>query len=182
MVDAETTTYLQYPNRVRVETKMPQGTQTQVYDGTRGWVRDPFGVREVPEVALGEMEASLKRDTVTALLLAARGDLNLRLLPDVKEPDGRVRQVLELSSSSLEPLVLFIDPETHLIARQTYVVRAPGQPLIEEVFSDYRPVAGLSVAFVAEVRTGGKAIVERHLSDIKINTPIDPKMFTRPSS
>ena len=161
---------------------MPQGTQTQVYDGTHGWVRDPSGVHEVPESALREMEASLMRDTVAALLAASRGTLNPRLLPDVKDADGKVRRVLELSSPSLDPLVLFVDPVTHLIARQTYVVRAPGQPLIEEVFSDYRPVDGLNVAFVAEVRTGGRAIVERRLTDVKVNTPIDPKLFTRPSS
>src|SRR5206468_7339205 len=40
-VEAETTTYLEYPNHVRVETKAPQGVQIQVYDGEHGWVRDP---------------------------------------------------------------------------------------------------------------------------------------------
>jgi hypothetical protein len=43
-VEVETTTYLQYPDRVRVETKAPQGVQIQVYDGEHGWVRDPGGV------------------------------------------------------------------------------------------------------------------------------------------
>jgi zinc protease len=181
-VESQTTTYLEYPNRVRVETKMPQGTQIQVYDGARGWVRDPFGLHEVPETGLKEMEASLRRDTVSALLAAKKGSLVARVLPDTKDADGKRRQVLELSGSTLDPLVLFVDPDTHFITKQTYVVHAPGQPLIEEVFSDYRPVAGVSVAFLAEVRSGGKAIVERRLGDIKINTPIDPKLFTRPSS
>jgi zinc protease len=179
-VESKTTTYLEYPNRVRVETTMPQGTQTQVYDGTHGWVRDPFGLHEVPELGLREMEASLRRDTVSALLAAANGDLQARLLPDVVDADGHPRHALELSGPSFDPLVLQIEPDTHLIAKQTYTVHAPGEPTIEEVFSDYRPVNGITVAFLAEVRTGGRSVVQRRLGTIQTNTSIDTQLFTRP--
>ena len=39
--------------------------------------------------------------------------------------------------------VLFIDPDTNLITKQTYVASGPGQPLVEEIFSDYRVVDGV---------------------------------------
>jgi zinc protease len=181
-VEAETTTYLEYPNHVRVETKAPQGVQIQVYDGERGWVRDPGGVHNVPDEALQDMAASLKRDTVAALLAAQRGELSARLLPDVKDADGSIRHALELSSPSLEPLVLYVDPRTSLISKQAYVVRAPGQPLIEELFTDYRSVDGVNVAFTAEVRASGHPIVKRRLNAITFNAPLDSKLFTRPGS
>lgn len=181
-IEVETTTYLQYPNRVRVETKAPQGVQIQVYDGQRGWVRDPGGVHDVPDFALQDMAASLQRDTVAALLAAERGELRARLLPDVKDADGVIRHVLELSSPSLEPLVFYVDPRTSLISKQAYVVRAPGQPLIEELFSDYRVVDGVNVAFTAEVRAGGNPIVRRRLNAIAFNAALDPKLFTRPAN
>ena len=180
--EAETTTYLQYPDHVRVETKAPQGVQIQVYDGQHGWVRDPTGLHEVPAEALRDMAANLKRDTVSALLAADRGELRARRLPDVKDADGVIRHALELSSPGLDPIVLHVDTKTGLIAKQAYVVRAPGQPLIEEVFSDYRPVDGVRVAFTAEVRADGKPIVKRRLSEIAINTTLDPRLFTRPGS
>ena len=47
-VSVETTTYLQYPNRVRVETKLPDGVIVQVFDGTRAWVKDPRGTSTCP--------------------------------------------------------------------------------------------------------------------------------------
>jgi hypothetical protein len=180
-IEARTTTYLEYPDHVRLETKGPQGMQIQVFDGKRGWVQDPAGTHDVPEAALKDMAASLKRDTVTALLAAARGELRPRLLPDVKTADGALHRALELSSPMLEPLVLYVDPRTHLIAKQAYVVNAPGRPLVEEVFSDYRPIDGLTVAFTAEVRTDGRPVVRRRLDDITINGRIDPKLFTRPN-
>ena len=37
----ETTTYLEYPNHVRVETRFPDATVVQVFDGQHAWVRDP---------------------------------------------------------------------------------------------------------------------------------------------
>ena len=78
--------------------------------------------------------------------------------------------------------MLYVDPRTSLISKQAYVIRAPGQPLIEELFSDYRPVDGVNVAFTAEVRAAGKPIVKRRLNAITFNVPLDPKLFTRPDS
>ena len=180
-IEARTTTYLEYPDHVRLETKGPQGVQVQVFDGKRGWVQDPAGTHEVPEAAVRDMAVSLKRDTVAALLAAARGELRPRLLPDVKGADGALHRALELSSPMLEPLVLYVDPRTHLIAKQAYLVNAPGRPLVEEIFSDYRPIDGLAVAFAAEVRADGKSVVRRRVDDITINARIDPKLFTRPN-
>jgi hypothetical protein len=181
-IEAETTTYLQYPDHVRLETKAPQGLQIQVYDGQRGWVRDPSGLHDVPADALRDMAANLKRDTISALLAAERGELRARLLPDVKDSDGIIRHALELSSPALDPMVMHVDPQTGLIAKQAYVVRAPGQPLIEEIFSDYRPVDGVRVAFGTEVRADGKPIVRRRVSDITVNGTLDPRLFTRPGA
>jgi hypothetical protein len=180
-VEAETTTYLQYPDHVRVETRGSDGSQTQVYDGERGWVRDPSGTHEVPAAALTDMADNLRRDTVAALVAADRGDLRARVLPDIKDEGGAVYHALELSSPTFEPLVLYVDPKTGLVSKQVYLVRAPGQPLIEEIFSDYRRVDGLMVAFSAEVRAAGKTVVKRRVTDISINTSLDPRLFTRPN-
>ena len=45
---------------------------------------------------------------------------------------------LELSARDLNPVVLYVDPETGLIRKRMYTADAPGRPLIEEQFFDYR--------------------------------------------
>jgi zinc protease len=180
-VQAEATTYLEYPNHVRVETKLQDVASVQVYDGEHAWVRDPTGVHEVPERYTRDLELSLKRDTISLLLAADRGTVRTRLLPDLKDEAGRRYHALELSATDLEPVVLYIDPNTHLISKQTYVVGGSGQPLIEEVFSDYRPVDGIQVAHLAAVSRGGQPILERRVAGVKINTPLDPSLFRRPT-
>jgi zinc protease len=181
-VEVGTTTYLEYPDHVRIETKLPQGMQVQVFDGEHGWVRDPRGVHDVPQQAVEDLIASLKRDTVAALIAADRGDLRVRLLPDVKDENGKLHHALEFSGPSLDPLVFYVDPQTHLVAKQTYVAGAPGRPLVEELFTDYRSVGGLQVAYSAEVRRDGASVVRRRVKEFTMNPKLDAALFKRPAS
>jgi zinc protease len=181
-VKTETTTWLQYPNRVRVETRLPEATIVQVYDGQRAWIQDPAGTHQVPNEAVREMEISLRRDTIALLLAAHDGTVNLRLLPDVKDGSGTVQRALEFSGTVLEPIVLYVDPATHLVSRQAYVAGGPGEPLVEEVFSDYRNVDGVQIAFTAAVRRGGQPILERRITDVTLRSRFEPSLFKRPGS
>ena len=176
----ETMNFIQYPDRFRVETRVPDGTIVQAYDGTLAWMKDQRGVREAPEL-VREARASLRRDTITLLLAAKDGSLTPRVLPDVKDATGRVDHALEVSGKDLNPVILYIDPATSLPRKQVYTSDAPGRPLIEEQFSDYRTVDGIQIPFTAS-RTLGPQTVERHATDVKINTPIDPAQFKRPAS
>jgi hypothetical protein len=118
-----------------------------------------------------------------SLLIGTRtGSVRARALPDVKDANGKVRHALELSGQGFEPTILYIEPDSGLIAKQSYVVNAPGQPLIEESFSDYRPVDGVQIAWVATVSRGQQVTLTRKLTDIKINAPIDAGLFKRPAS
>jgi hypothetical protein len=62
------------------------------------------------------------------------------------------------------------------------VAGGPGQPLIEELFTDYRAVNGVQIAFTANVRQGGHTVLERRVTGIRINVPLDPALFQRPGS
>ena len=83
--------------------------------------------------------------------------LRARLLPDVKDESGSVRHALELSATTVEPFVLYIDPATNLIDKEAYVSGEPGQPLVEEI----SPTTGRWTAsrspFSGDVRRAGSA-------------------------
>jgi zinc protease len=173
----ETTNYIQYPNRFRVEA--PE--LVQAYDGSRSWMQDRRGVHDAAEGQAREAAASLRRDVVALLLAAKDGALTPRILPDVKDPEGRVSHALELSAPDLNPVVLYVDPDSGLIRKRLYTADAPGRPVIEEQFFDYRPVDGIQIAFRATQKVGPLS-VERRIIDVKINPPIDAALFQRPAS
>ena len=181
-VEAQTTTYLQYPNRMRVETTIAGATIVQTFDGSHAWVKDRSGIHEVPERMIRDLEATFKRDTIAALLAAHDKQLRARLLPNVKDDAGRVHQAVELSGAGLEPMVMYIDASTSQVVKLAYVVNGPGQPLVEEIFSDHKLVDGVQVAFSASVRQAGRAVLERKVIDIKINAPVNAALFQRPAS
>jgi zinc protease len=173
----ETTNYIQYPDRFRVEApEMVQG-----YDGSRSWMKDRRGVHDAAETQAREAAASLRRDVVALLVAAKDGALTPRLLPDVKDAEGNVSHALELSARDLNPIVLYVDPESGLIRKRMYTADAPGRPVIEEQFFDYRPIDGVQIAFRATQKVGPLS-VERRVIDVKLNTPLDAALFKRPAS
>lgn len=50
----------------------------------------------------------------------------------------------------------------------------------EEIFSDFRTVEGVSLAFHAEVMRDGRPILKRTLARVTINGPVPAWLFTRP--
>ena len=176
-----TLNYLQYPDRFRIETNAGESAVITGYDGTEAWMKDPRAVRAAPEQVAREARATLRRDSVALLLAAKDGKLTPRLLPDVKDASGRVDHALEISGPDLNPIILYIDPATGLIRKQVFTADVPGRPIVEEQFSDYRAVDGVQIPFTAS-RKAGPVTLERKVTDIKFNTPIDPALFKRPAS
>ena len=178
---AETSNYIQYPDRFRIVTETPNGTMVQASDGKQVWMTDARGLHDAPEPLVREFRAALRRDPIALLLAAKEGKLAARLLPETTDKEGQVSVPLELSATDLNPIVLEVDRTTSLIRKQSYRADAPGRPLVEESFSDYRPVDGIQIAFRAS-RKSGPLAVERRVTDVKINTAVEPALFNRPSS
>jgi zinc protease len=177
----ETTNYIQYPDRLRIETKLENGINVQAFDGASVWVKDQHGVRGQPDAVVRQVRASLRRDVVSLLLGAKSGALTPRVLPDVKDVRGRLDHVLELSAPDLNPVLLYINPQSALVDKLTFVDDAPSRPLVEESFADYREVDGIQIPFQGTRQIGTQAVARRS-SDVKVNAPIDPSLFKRPTS
>lgn len=177
---AETVTSIEYPSRVRVESTIRGTNVVQVYDGTRAWVRDPNGTHDVPERGVRDFQNGLRRDTINVLLAALDGRVRVRRLPDVKDDAGVVRPALEFSSADLDPMVMYVDPASGLVVKQTYVAGGMGQSLVEESFSDYRLVDGVQINHAATIRVGGQPALERTVTDLKVGGALDPSLFKRP--
>src|SRR5581483_6667917 len=177
---AESTNYIQYPGRFRIETKTPQGLVVQGFDGIDTWIKDARGVQRGPESLARDARDGLRRDVLALLLAAKDGNVTPRALPDVRDAEGHVTHALELSARDLNPVVLNLDPASGLVVKQAFV-GGPGGAVIEETFSDYRAVDGIQFAFRA-VRSAGELKLERRVSEIKVNPRVDPTLFTRPAS
>ena len=87
-IPVETTTYIAYPDRFRVEAQSPAGALVQVYDAGQAWLRDPNGVREAPPAMRDDFAASVARDLVPLLLRIHDGQAEVHAIADVAGEDG----------------------------------------------------------------------------------------------
>jgi zinc protease len=179
--DSETTSYIEYPSKFRVEAQTPDGTLVSAFDGNVLWARDPGGVHEAPTNATVEARNNLKRDVIRVLVEAFDSQLSVRLLQDVRGSDGRPQRVLELTGADGNPIVLNVDADTFKVTRESFAAGTGGQALVDETFSDYRAVNGVQMPFAAE-RRAGPLTIRRRVTDLQINAPIDPLLFARPRS
>jgi hypothetical protein len=177
----DTVNYIGYPDRLRIETKLPGGMNVQACDGREVWVKDQRGVRTEPDPVLRQVRNSLRRDVISLLVGAKSGSLTPRILPDVQNTEGRVDHVLELSAPDLNPVLLYVNPASGLVDKLTFVDEAPSRPLVEEWFDDYRPIEGIQIPFKGTRRIGQQS-VERRTTDVKVNVSLDPALFKRPAS
>ena len=177
----ELTNYIGYPDRFRVETMTPNGLSVQAFDGRSGWMKDSHGLHAVSDAFVRDARTNLRRDIIALLLAAKDGTLTPRLLPDVLDKLGRTYHALEISGRDLNPIVLQIDPQSGLVAKETFIADASSRPTVEEEYADYRAVSGVQIPFLATRRTG-PVTVGRKVNLLIINQPIDPALFTRPPS
>jgi hypothetical protein len=178
---ATTTTYVEYPGKMRVDAQLPDGVVTQTIAGGTAWFRDANGPRDAPAGIRSEMALSLLRDWIALLRAAATDRLKGKRLPDGTGLAGRPVHVVELWSGDLPPIRLSIDGESGRMLSLSYESRAAsGTDRTTETFTDFRQVAGLQVPYRSVVRRGDVLLFERTITDFQVNEPIAASVFQKP--
>ena len=173
-VPFSTITWIEYPERYRIEAEMPGGKVVQVYANGHYWIQDAGGTREAP--AADSVRESLQRDTIPLLLKLAAGQLLVREI-DTEDPSlAGVR----ISGEGMTPLTMFINRENGLIAGVRYESASQPGVTTDELYDDYRDVNGVQIAFHTIVRRTGLPPIERDVKTFRINVPIAPAIFVKP--
>jgi hypothetical protein len=142
------------------------------FDGHTAWTKDPRGSADVPPEASAEAQSNLDRDVIRVLLAGKDGTMDVRRLRDGS---------LEFTGKGISPILLSIDPATFRVTKESFAAGRAGQALVEETFSNYRSVDGVQMPFQAERRVGPISI-RRRVTELRLNQPVDPSLFTRSGS
>lgn len=155
------------------------------YDGRVGWSRGPGG-----EVATLDADEARRRARSQAWLdahgywyperHAARWEP-----PQSREADGNRYDVVTATPEGGDPVGLWFDPATHLLAR---VVQKQGQDTATTVLDDWRAVDGLRVPFrsVTDVADAGGRVEPRQRTEVRTervawNVPVADADFAAPA-
>ncbi|MEW6323548.1 MAG: hypothetical protein AB1635_20955, partial [Acidobacteriota bacterium] len=173
-------TYVEYPDRLRVEATVGSHEIVQVYADGRAWMRDPTGTYDAPPPMVDEFRAGVRRDLVA--LLRAAGARRLALAAEGEAGhEGRVLRIVSASGDDLAPVRLFIDPTSGAVVKLAYQSAGPDGPVAtEEIFDDYRPVNGVSLPFKASLIRNGTTVLERVLTAVQLNPDLPRDTFSKP--
>lgn len=179
---ATTKTLVQYPDRFRVDAVTDAGELVQTFDGGRAWIWDKNGARDAPEPMKREFALSVRRDWVALLLAAHDGRLRGRRLDNETAEGGRSLDVIQLWDDDLPAVRLAVDSATGRLERISYDAPSPtGSGTVTETFSDFRRVDDVWLyPFVAVTRREGAPLLERRITELKINPELRPGVFDKP--
>ncbi|MCX6552023.1 MAG: pitrilysin family protein [Acidobacteria bacterium] len=181
-VRATTQTFIEYPFRLRVEATLPKQIEiVQACADGAAWLKDVNGARDAPPAMKDEMALSLRRDWIMLLRDAMNDKLMGKRLPDARGLADRPLYVVELWADDMLPVRLSVDGGTGRLVSLSYDTKGPGGvERTTETYDDFRLVDGLLVPFSAVVRLGAVPILERTLTDYRVNVELDPAIFQKP--
>lgn len=180
-VDAKGTaeSYAKAPNKYLSVINVPgYGEVRRCYDGENGWLKGP----ETGVVALtGEDLASERRsaDIYQAINLATLyPQMALKGQQDV---DGWPTNVIEARPGDGTVRRLYFDVSSGLLIRNDEEqTSADGPDITESYLTDYRDVEGMKVAYTVR-QVHGRTTLIVHLSEVRVNQPIDDAVFAKPA-
>jgi outer membrane lipoprotein-sorting protein len=147
------TIYRKRPGMLREETLLQGKTSLQIYNGTEGWVLNPFTGREtveaMPEDDIKEMK--IQADMDGELIDYAKKGYKVTYEGE-EDVDGAMAYKLKLITDKNDVIIFFIDKDSGYLVKQTFKQKNEdgSESEYNMLFSNFKTVDGRVVPFEME--------------------------------
>jgi hypothetical protein len=171
---------------MREETLLQGKTSLQVFNGTEGWVLNPFTGRETVE--------AMPEDDIKDLKI--QSDMDGQLIDYAKkgykatyegeeDVDGAMAYKLKLVSDKNDIMYFFIDKETNYLVKQNFKQKNEdgSEAELNMLFSNFKTIEGLVRAFEMETSTTYMGQVYKtpvKIISVEINKEMSEDLFKKP--
>jgi Outer membrane lipoprotein-sorting protein len=173
------------PDKVREEASLQGLTQVQAYDGSSGWMIDPFGGRKDPQ--------RMSEDDSKSLVVDA--DLDHPIV-DYKEKGHTAELVghdsvegtdcykIKLTLKNGDIFVYYLDADSYLELKLETQMKIRGTIQENETYyGDYEQVDGIYYPFAVETGRKGETFRQKTtVEKVEINTPLEDAFFVMPAA
>ena len=176
----EVTLYTVYPDKFRQDMNTPQGEMNVLFDGKVGFFLSAMGNQPLPPELTNTFKDSIFREIPFLLTHLTQNDIPIQYI-GTEEVEGETAAVLQVKQPSGEMLKIFISEASHYVVKQAF--REIRQGLVENkenLFTDYRDVSGVKIAYQVLQNVNGVRFSETRLDSIKLNTELDESLFRVP--
>jgi outer membrane lipoprotein-sorting protein len=178
-VELELTMTAKRPGSVRMDSSFQGRSVIQAYDGTTGWMVNPFMGSSDPQALSGDQLEQMKEnaDLDGSLVDYKAKGVGVELLGK-EDLGGKAVYKLKVTKSGGRTEIAYIDATTFLQVRATSTT---GQQEIDQYLGDYKPVNGVLFPFAIESKVGGQTVAQIILSKGEANVQVDDAMFKMPA-
>jgi hypothetical protein len=173
----------QAPDKQRVEVRSDNFTFLRVVNGDKGWVAANGETREMDKEQLAEARDELHATNVARLAPLTGKDFKLSSLGEV-EVGGRPAVGVRVEHKGFRDVSLFFDKENGLLVKMERrgkdVMGGGGEFTQESIFSDYKKVEGVQVAFKLTAQRDGKRYIESETTEATPAEKLDASAFGKP--
>jgi zinc protease len=171
---------IMFPDHMRANLQTPQGTFSMVVTPSAAFMAaEGMGSQDMPASRRADSMEQIHRDLV--YLAQHVNDPSFSFNSSAEKPSDNTAAV-DVAGPGVS-VRWFVDPQSGRIVRETYKGIGQSGPVdTETIFSEWKPVEGLTLPFHRENKQGGAASSTVQFSSIQLNPQTDPKMFEKPAA
>jgi outer membrane lipoprotein-sorting protein len=171
------------PNLTRLDVTAMGQTLVQAYDGKTAWTINPFQGSGKAEAMSPEMGKAFASQNQLRPVLLNLESLGIKAALSGKETINSVScDKIELTHPEGDKDYYFFDPTSLLVlVRKTPTTGQAAGKLTETYFSDYKDEQGILLPHTTETKVDGQTFSSIVLTSVKINAPVDSKIFDFPT-
>ena len=177
-INGTLTLYKKEPNKRRMDLEAMGRIIIQAYDGQKAWWTNPQSgsTEEMSETDA----ASIKRQSLPVVAMLDPEKYGITFTYKGKEKiEGRDYHVLEQSHTDGYKTLRYVDAETYLTGRSKSTRTGPGgiEIQVEQVMSDFKTVAGMTMAHSIITYYNGEVFTKITVDKIMYNSGLKDSLF-----
>lgn len=183
-MDIPFTVYLKRPMKALLEVNFQGKSMKQVYDGTIAWSINPFAGSDEPEKMDEGQTKRMKNmaDIDGALVNYTEKGSTVELIGK-EDFEGTEVYNIKLTDKDGDTINYYIDADSYMILKEASKTKVGEKEINSEtIFSDYRDVDGVKIAFAMEVESDANPMGKQNIvmDEMKPNVEIDDNIFVMP--
>lgn len=175
--------YAKRPGKVRIEATLQGLTLIQTFNGTEGWVINPFAGVTTPQPMTEDQLRTMKYQADSDGMLWNWAEKGYKVTLEGKEDmEGTSCYKIKLVTEPGDVFTFYIDADSYIILRQNAKIKVMGNESENDTYySNYSMVEGIAMPGKAETKMNGQLVMTMIFEKMELNPELEDTMFDKPS-
>jgi len=178
--------FVQYgkrPGKVRLEATLQGLTLVQTYNGTEGWIINPFAGVTTPQPMTEDQLRSIKYQADSDGMLWNWKEKGYQVtLEGQEDMEGTSCYKIKLIADSGDTFTFYIDADSYVMLRQNTKMMVMGnESENDSYFSNYFLVDGIAMPGKVESKMNGQLVMTIIFDKVELDQELDDAIFDKPA-